>query len=533
MAYISLYRKYRPKKFSDVVGQDVVVKILRNNIIENKIGHAYIFAGPRGIGKTSIAKIFSKAVNCLNSIDGDLCGKCESCINDINNEIDIVEIDAASNNGVEEIREIRNNIKLMPTKLKYKVYIIDEVHMLSISAFNALLKTLEEPPAHAIFILATTEINKIPNTVISRCQKFDFEKIPPELIENQLSYILKKENKIINKDIVSFIAKMSDGGMRDAINMLDQVIALNDKNISVEDVCKLLGEVTNDELFTIMDSIFNQDMLGIINILNVLYEKGSNFDNICNKLQVLIRDILIYKNSKKYFDDEYEEILSRYCNYSNQIYINMCEELFSLSTELKKTPNQKLLIEIYFIKIILIFNNDLDLNEIQKKDKQVAEKDSNDDDALRIKKIRVNNTLCGAKKELKKDFIEKFGLIDEYMSSKKYNVFASILKKSNVEVVSETNIIFSYKNNFDAVIFNKNMDEIDQFVSKIFKKKYKTVCVTTNEWEKIKNEYIDNVKKGIKYNIIDENEKILNKKNNELERTLDNIFGDKYIKVDE
>ena len=183
MAYISLYRKYRPKKFSDVVGQDVVVKILRNSIIENKIGHAYIFAGPRGIGKTSIAKIFSKAVNCLNSIDGDLCGKCESCINDINNEIDIVEIDAASNNGVEEIREIRNNIKLMPTKLKYKVYIIDEVHMLSISAFNALLKTLEEPPAHAIFILATTEINKIPNTVISRCQKFDFEKIPPELIE--------------------------------------------------------------------------------------------------------------------------------------------------------------------------------------------------------------------------------------------------------------------------------------------------------------------------------------------------------------
>ena len=181
----------------------------------------------------------------------------------------------------------------------------------------------------------------------------------------------------------------------------------------------------------------------------------------------------------------------------------------------------------------MIFNNDLDLNEIQKKDKQVAEKDSNDDDALRIKKIRVNNTLCGAKKELKKDFIEKFGLIDEYMSSKKYNVFASILKKSNVEVVSETNIIFSYKNNFDAVIFNKNMDEIDQFVSKIFKKKYKTVCVTTNEWKKIKNEYIDNVKKGIRYNIIDENEKILNKKNNELERTLDNIFGDKYIKVDE
>ena len=220
--------------------------------------------------------------------------------------------------------------------------------MLSISAFNALLKTLEEPPAHAIFILATTEINKIPNTVISRCQKFDFEKIPPELIENQLNYILKQENKFISKDVISFIAKMSDGGMRDAINMLDQVIALNNENVAVDDVYKLLGEVTNDELFKIMDNIFNQDMLNVINIVNTLYEKGSNFDNICNKLQILIRDILIYKNSKKYFDEEYEKILNKYSKYDNYIYINICDELFSLSTELKRTPNQRLLIEIYF-----------------------------------------------------------------------------------------------------------------------------------------------------------------------------------------
>ena len=532
MAYISLYRKYRPKKFSDVVGQDIVVKILKNSIIEKKIGHAYIFAGPRGIGKTSIAKIFSKAVNCLDPIDGDLCGKCESCIIDINNDIDIVEIDAASNNGVEEIREIRNNIRLMPTKLKYKVYIIDEVHMLSISAFNALLKTLEEPPAHAIFILATTEINKIPNTVISRCQKFDFEKIPPELIENQLNYILKQENKFISKDVINFIAKMSDGGMRDAINMLDQVIALNNENVAVDDVYKLLGEVTNDELFKIMDNIFNQDMLNVINIVNTLYEKGSNFDNICNKLQILIRDILIYKNSKKYFDEEYEKILNKYSKYDNYIYINICDELFSLSTELKRTPNQRLLIEIYFIKIILILNNNLDIKESQHEslinDESLIKKDY----VLKIKKIRVNNALCGAKKELKNDFVENFSSIDEFMSSKKYNALASILKKAKVEVVSENNIIFSYNNNFDVVIFDKNMNEIDQFVSKAYKKKYKTVCVTTNEWNKIKNEYISNVKKGIKYTIIDENERITNKKNNELERTLDNIFGDKYIKVD-
>ena len=187
MPYISLYRKYRPKTFSDVVGQEVVIKILKNSILTGKIGHAYIFSGPRGTGKTSIAKIFSKAVNCLENDSGDLCGKCSVCLSNFDDEIDIVEIDAASNNGVDEIREIRTNVKLVPNHLKYKVYIIDEVHMLSTSAFNALLKTLEEPPSNVIFILATTEFNKIPATVISRCQKFDFKKLTINKIENRLN----------------------------------------------------------------------------------------------------------------------------------------------------------------------------------------------------------------------------------------------------------------------------------------------------------------------------------------------------------
>lgn len=543
MAYISLYRKYRPKKFEDVVGQEMIVKILRNSIKENKIAHAYIFAGPRGVGKTSIAKIFSKAVNCLNPINGDLCENCDVCSNDADNEIDIIEIDAASNNGVDEIREIRNSIKLMPTRLKYKVYIIDEVHMLSISAFNALLKTLEEPPSHAIFILATTEVNKIPSTVISRCQKFDFEKITPKLIEKQLNKILELENKIISDKIVKLIAKISDGGMRDAINLLDQIISLNNSNITTDDVYKIIGEITDEELFEILNSIYNGNMADVLYYIEKISDKGINFDVVCNKLQSFIRDILIYKNTEKYFDNEYEIKLDKYCNYDDEIYLKLCHELFSLSNELKKTTNQKNLVEIYFIKMVLLILNNKNNNDynIIKSDDIPIEKETNDIKKITeentkninlIKKIRINNALFGANKKIKTEFVEKFRNIDEYMFTKKFNSLASILKKANIEVVSDKNVIFSFKNDFELILFDKNIKQIDDFVSKICNHEYKTIAVTIVEWNKIKKEYIKNINDGIKYEYIDEKQKINNKNNNELENTLNSIFGEKYITID-
>lgn len=543
MAYISLYRKYRPKKFEDVVGEEMIVKILRNSIKENKIAHAYIFAGPRGVGKTSIAKIFSKAVNCLNPINGDLCENCDVCSNDADNEIDIIEIDAASNNGVDEIREIRNSIKLMPTRLKYKVYIIDEVHMLSISAFNALLKTLEEPPSHAIFILATTEVNKIPSTVISRCQKFDFEKITPKLIEKQLNKILELENKIISDKIVKLIAKISDGGMRDAINLLDQIISLNNSNITTDDVYKIIGEITDEELFEILNSIYNGNMADVLYYIEKISDKGINFDAVCNKLQSFIRDILIYKNTEKYFDNEYEIKLDKYCNYDDEIYLKLCHELFSLSNELKKTTNQKNLAEIYFIKMVLLILNNKNNNDynIIKSDDIPIEKETNDIKKITeentkninlIKKIRINNALFGANKKIKTEFVEKFRNIDEYMFTKKFNSLASILKKANIEVVSDKNVIFSFKNDFELILFDKNIKQIDDFVSKICNHEYKTIAVTIVEWNKIKKEYIKNINDGIKYEYIDEKQKINNKNNNELENTLNSIFGEKYITID-
>lgn len=241
MAYTALYRKYRPTNFSSIVGQDVIVDILKNSIINNKVSHAYLFTGPRGTGKTSTAKILAHAVNCLN-FTNDICGECSICKSLDLNDNDIVEIDAASNNGVDEIRSLRDNVNLMPAFCKYKIYIIDEVHMLSTGAFNALLKTLEEPPSHVIFILATTEPNKIPLTILSRCQRFDFNKINMNDLVSRLKYIVNEEGRVVSDNILEQIAKISDGGLRDAINLLDQVLSLPDENINIDEVEKLSGK---------------------------------------------------------------------------------------------------------------------------------------------------------------------------------------------------------------------------------------------------------------------------------------------------
>ena len=251
--YKVLYRKYRPSKFEEVVGQESVKKILKNSIIQNKIAHSYIFSGPRGTGKTSMAKIFSKAINCLNNVNGEACGKCINCMSFINNP-DILEIDAASNNGVDQIREITNNVKLAPTMYKYKVYIVDEVHMLSQSAFNALLLTLEEPPAHVIFIFATTNVENIPITILSRCQRFDFKKIGEQDIINNLKKICEKEKIEIDNEALQEIAYVSDGGMRDALSLLDQ-ISKETKNIRSSDVINCVGAVSQKKVDKLLEYI--------------------------------------------------------------------------------------------------------------------------------------------------------------------------------------------------------------------------------------------------------------------------------------
>lgn len=539
MSYVSLYRKYRPRKFSEIVGQDIVVKILKNSIINNKIGHAYIFSGPRGTGKTSIAKIFSKAVNCLSNDNGDLCDNCSVCKLNFDDEIDIIEIDAASNNGVDEIREIRNNVNLLPVHLKYKVYIIDEVHMLSISAFNALLKTLEEPPQNIIFILATTEFNKIPPTIVSRCQKFDFKKLTNRQIEDRLKYILEQEQKNIDDEVISVIAQLSEGGMRDAINMLDQLISIQKDNITVDDVYNLIGDVNDNIIIDILNQIVSTNIKDLMKNIDELYNSGKNFINIVERLQILIRNIIIYNNTNNYFNKNYEEKIKIFASIDVNKLLRLSTEIFSLISELKKTSNQKIIMEIYCLKMALIFNNNADdsdqIKEV-KNDKEIIKneiKEVDDTEKIENKKIKINNALYGANKTLKNDFVSKYSNIKEYISSKEYNSIANLLLKAKPEVVSDKNILFTFQNNFEVVLFEKNEEEIQKFLKILYNKKYSIVGVIENEWLDIKQEYINNLKNGIKYEYIEENKKEKKSKNKtKLESTVEDLFGEEVIKID-
>ena len=303
MSYKALYRVFRPRTFDEVVGQKHIVSVLKSQVMSMQISHAYLFTGSRGTGKTSIAKIFARAISCPNSSEGEACLKCQLCQDAFNDtSMDIVEIDAASNNGVDEIRELRENVKYAPVTGRYKVYIIDEVHMLSGGAFNALLKTLEEPPEHAVFILATTEPQKLPETIISRCQRYDFERIGKEDIAARLDYICAKVGAEAEKDALFAIADFAKGGLRDAISLLDQCIVFGDGKVNESTVLELLGKSESSELFKIADMLIKKDGSGAVIYINSIIRKGKNPSVLAGDIIDHLRKLMIFKTAKDPLD---------------------------------------------------------------------------------------------------------------------------------------------------------------------------------------------------------------------------------------
>lgn len=297
--YQALYRKYRPMCFSDVVGEEHITEILKNELKSGKIFHAYLFTGPRGTGKTSCAKILAKAVNCLNSADGDACGVCDSCRAIAEGDVlDITEIDAASNNGVDSIRDLREQVSYTPTSSKYRVYIIDEVHMLSIGAFNALLKTLEEPPAHIIFILATTEVHKLPATILSRCQRFDFHRISSEAIAKRIQYIADKEGFTVDPEAAKMIASLSDGGMRDALSTLD-LCAARIHHITEADVISVCSLAGNDYCLELADRIKNADIGAALKKVDELHKNAVDLQRLCTEMISHYRNLMVARTVKE------------------------------------------------------------------------------------------------------------------------------------------------------------------------------------------------------------------------------------------
>lgn len=359
MSYTALYRKFRPDVFEDVKGQNHIVMTLKNQIRTGRIGHAYLFCGTRGTGKTSVAKIFAKAVNCENPVDGSPCMKCSVCRNiALGSSMNVIEIDAASNNGVDNIREIRNEVEYSPTEGKYKVYIIDEVHMLSAGAFNALLKTLEEPPSYVIFILATTEVHKIPVTILSRCQRYDFRRISIDTISERIKELLESEGQEYEEKAVRYVAKRGDGSMRDALSLLDQCIAFHiGEKITYENVLEVLGAVDTEIFSEMFTYIIDNNISGLMEVVENIVMQGRELNQFVTDFTIYLRNLLLIKGSgniEEILDVSAEQLedLKKMSEFSDSETLIRYIRIFSdLSNEMKYASQKRILLEVALVKL--------------------------------------------------------------------------------------------------------------------------------------------------------------------------------------
>ena len=355
MGYTALYRKFRPLTFGEMVGQEAITRTLKNQIIANRVGHAYLFNGGRGTGKTSAAKILARAVNCLNPKDGEPCNECEICKEALAGALtDIVEMDAASNNSVEDIRSIREEVNFLPTKAKYRVYIIDEVHMLSTGAFNALLKTLEEPPEHVKFILATTEPQKLPATILSRCQRFDFKRISNEDIIKRLKIVCEESKIEITEEALNIIAILSEGAMRDALSILERCVQDGDNKIDENKIRDLVGIPSTALVHDVIDSVFSYDIDKTLEAVDVILNEGKDIVNLLWEMIKYCKDVLVYKTAGKlemYNDEEKAKIKNIADKTTKEQLINIVYELSEMENDIKRTTQKTIMFQAGMIKL--------------------------------------------------------------------------------------------------------------------------------------------------------------------------------------
>lgn len=527
MDYQALYRMYRPQSFDDVVGQTHVTKTLRNAISKGKQSHAYIFSGPRGTGKTSIAKVFAKAINCLNSDDGEPCNECEICreITQGTNS-DVIEIDAASNNGVDEIRNIRDKVKYAPSESKYKVYIIDEVHMLTTGAFNALLKTLEEPPAHAIFILATTEPHKIPPTIISRAQRFDFKAISMDQIVDRLKFVADSQSLDYDEAALEFIAKASEGGMRDALSIMDQAIAFGEEKLTLQDALNVTGSVDEAALNELFKDVVNGDVKAAFSRYHHFISEGKEVNRLINDMIYFVRDTIMNKTSNETI--EFDALI----DFELDMLYRMIDIINDTLVSIRFSVNQNVHFEVLLVKLAEMIkaqpqtvqnvatttvatepDNDVLLQRMEKLENELktlkAQGVPNGGQTQQPKKPtrtvqrsknafsmqQIAKVLDKANKEdikLLKDHWQE--VIDHAKSNDKKSL-VSLLQNSEPVAASEDHVLVKFEEEIHCEIVNKDDEKrnnIESVVCNIVDKSVKVVGVPSDQWLRVRAEYLQN-----------------------------------------
>ena len=538
MSYQALYRVWRPQTFEDLVGQDMITKTLKNALATKQTTHAYLFAGPRGTGKTSCAKLFAKALNCPNQVNGDPCNECETCKAITAGRLnDVIEIDAASNNGVEEIRDIRDKVKYAPTQADYKVYIIDEVHMLSTSAFNALLKTLEEPPANVVFILATTDPHKIPATIISRTQRFDFKRITSGAILERMEYILKQKQFEYDEKALNVIARAAEGGMRDALRILDQVLSFGDNKVTLDNALLVTGSVTRENLIKYLSQVQNHETVAGLQTIHAILDEGKDTKRLLEDLINCCRDLLLYKQAPEMLeqtgsvmiDDEFKSMAEKSNPETLYRYIDTLNEQ---QENMRYSMHQSVYLEVLTVKLAKIDGKERktsvqslqtapetlnELNDLQRQVKELKDQVKNllgktnrgfsDEKTSRPAKKTVQRyeikidvasiyrILGSATKIDKNRFLDcmKDILSTLNISSK------AMFKMCEIEAAGPEGIILSFNNEFicGRIINEERVrDEFENSVGRIYGDAKKIVYVPKNRWLNIRQEYIRQMRSG-------------------------------------